>query len=166
MRITTDRTSHQIRIEMPASDTQGLNNDFTKSYQDAVDLNGDGTAATHHTKSSTPHGLPLQRRRRARTLRKPKDSFPPPRGSSLGGDQPWLDPHAPSSIAACVGNPSYPHPVGFPADRDDHIRNTSHKSHSKCAGCKAVSKAVRNLGVCFRSNACTTARRPSGRVQS
>ncbi len=155
---------------MSASDTQGSNDDFARSRQDAVDLNDDRTAASHHTKGSTPHGFPLTQHRRARTLQraiKPKNSFPPPRGSSLGGHSLRLDPHASSSVSVGVVNPSHPPPVGFPADSDEpHApsRNMSHKSDSKCGGSKAVSKAVRHLGVCFWSNACTNARGPSGNV--
>ena len=169
MRFPTDRTGHEIRIETSANDSQGLN-DFARSCQDVVDLNDDGTAASHLTKGSTPSEFPLTQRRRGRTLqraRKPKNSFPPPRGSSLGGHSLWPSPHASSSIAARVVNPSHPPSVGFPADGDKphtRIPNMGHKSDSKCGGCKSVSKAVRHLGVCFWSNACTNPRRPSGNV--
>ena len=169
VRLPTDRNGHEIRIEISSSDTHGLN-DFAGSCQDVVDLNDDRTAAFHHTKGYTPHGFPLTQRRRGRTLQrasKPKNLFPPPRGSSLSGHSLRPGPHASSSIAARVVNSSHPPSVGFPADSDERhtrIPNMSHKSDSKCGGCKSVSKAVRHLGVCFWSNACTTTRRPSGNV--
>jgi len=162
---------------MPVRDTQGLNHDsIPKLYQTAVDPNDDGTAASHHTQhlnfpssnhSSTPHGSSFPQWRRARRLqraRQPKDSFPPPRVSSLVGNSLWLDPHASSSIAAGVSSQCHPHPAGFPADSvDPHTgsQNTNHKSHSKSGGGKAVSRAMRHLGGFFWSNACTSAREPS-----
>jgi len=174
VRFLTDGISHQIRIDVPATDTQGQNHDFPKSYQDAVDLNDDGTSASHHTHSSTPHGFPFpqRQRQRARTLqraRRPKGSFPPPREFSLVDQPLWLDPHAPRSIAARVGNPSHPHPVGFPADSENlHTRNqdAGHKaSHSKSGCSKAVSKALRHLGDGIWSDPYPRARGRSGIVE-
>jgi len=179
MRFSADRTGHQIRIERPARDTQGSKHDsIPKLHQDAIDLNDDGTAISYHTRrshfaapppnhSTTPHGFTLPKRRRTKPLqnaKQPKDLFPPPRGSSLVGGSLWLDPHASDSIATSVDGPSRVHPVGHTADRvDSHIssKHASHKSQSKCGGCKAVSKAIRHLGVCLRSRAPTDAPRPS-----
>jgi hypothetical protein len=182
VQFSTDRTSYQSRIEISAHETQGSgHNSIPRLHQDAFGLNDDRTAASHHTQhlhsldivhSSTHHGFPLPQRRRPRTLRRatqPKDSFPPPRGSSLVGQSLWLDSHAPSSIAANVGSPSHPHPVEFPVDSvDPHTRsqNTSHKGRSKSGGSKTVSKAVRHLADCIWSNACTNARGPSGSVRN
>jgi hypothetical protein len=166
---------------MPARDafywTQGSEHDpIPTLYHDVADSSDEGTTVSHHlhfdvptsTRSFTTHGLTSPQRRRVKTTQpasRSNDSFPPPRGSSLTGHSPRLDPHASSLIARDTDNPSCILPGGSstdPVDSHSRRKDANNKGHSKCGGCKAVSKAMRNLGGCLRSSSCTSAPGLSG----
>lgn len=164
-RFPTENNNSQIRIGMAAHDTQRPIHDSIPSLdQDVVDLDDHETADSHRTQHSfivaplpiyspTPQLFTSPQRRRTRILQssaQSKELLPPPRKSSLVSLSRSLEPYSSGTL-----------PVGPSADIvDSHDRgeNGSHKSHSKPGGCK-ISKAIRHLGGCLRSNACASAPR-------